>query len=64
MSYADDHDEALKVAEAMETYGGSFVQALAVAIRRADSNNLQKIKETWPDYWKQYKETSEKEEKE
>lgn len=42
------------VIETMRAYGGSFVSALAEAARRADSNNLQRIKNTWPDYWKQY----------
>lgn len=47
-------DEDLKVVEAMEKYGGSFVVALAQAARRADANNLAKIKATWPEYWQQY----------
>lgn len=49
-------DQDLKVIEAMEKYGGSFVVALAQAARRADSTNLQKIKDTWPEYWQQYTE--------
>ena len=40
----------------MEKYGGSFVKALAEACHRADLTNLQKIKDTWPEYWKQYSE--------
>lgn len=44
----------LKVIEAMEKYGGSFVVALAQAARRADFTNLAKIKATWPEYWQQY----------
>lgn len=47
-----DHD--LDVIEMMEKYGGSFVVALAGAARRADANNLAKIKETFAEYWKQY----------
>jgi hypothetical protein len=41
--------EDMKVVEAMERFGGSFTQALALAIRRADCSNLQKIKTTWPE---------------
>lgn len=40
--------------EAMTTYGGSFVKKLAECARMADDENLQKIKDTWPEYWKQY----------
>ena len=42
--------------EMMEKYGGSFVKALAELCHRADSINLQKIKDTWPEYWKEYEE--------
>jgi hypothetical protein len=47
-------DNDLDVIEAMEKYGGSFVAALAQAARRADADNLAKIKSTWPEYWQQY----------
>ena len=47
-------DADLKVIEAMEKYGGSFVVALAQAARRADTINLAKIKSTWSEYWQQY----------
>lgn len=50
------NDQDLAVIEAMEKYGGSFVVALAKAARRADSDNLAKIKATWPEYWQQYTE--------
>lgn len=49
-------DQDLKVIEAMEKYGGSFVVALAQAARRADADNLARIKATWPEYWQQYTE--------
>lgn len=48
----NDHDYS--VIDAMETFGGSFVQALAVCFRRADRYNFAKLKITFPDYWKQY----------
>lgn len=41
---------------AMQRWGGSFVQALAEAARRADSENLRRIKAAWPEYWRQYAE--------
>jgi len=46
--------EDLKVVEAMSRYGGSFVQALADACRRADNFNMEIIKKTWPVYWDVY----------
>lgn len=48
------NDIDLKTIEAMERYGGSFVVALAQAARRADKNNLQRIKDAFPEYWQQY----------
>ncbi len=42
--------------EAMLTLGGGFVNALAHAARAADAGNLLKIKQTWPEYWQEYKE--------
>jgi hypothetical protein len=49
-------DKDLAITDAMEQYGGSFVKALAVAARRADPDNLAKIKATWPEYWQRYTE--------
>jgi hypothetical protein len=40
--------------KAMDRCGGSFIVALAELVRRADAANLQKIKDTWPQYWEQY----------
>jgi hypothetical protein len=48
------------VIDAMRTYGGGFVKALAEAASRADEPNLALIKSTWPDYWIQYAELAEK----
>jgi pyruvate/2-oxoacid:ferredoxin oxidoreductase beta subunit len=44
-----------RVIEAMETYGGSFVKALAECLRRADVNNYQKLKNTFTDYFNEYR---------
>lgn len=48
-----------RVITTMETYGGSFVQALAVCFRRADSINFVKLLHTFPEYWNEYAEMSE-----
>lgn len=48
------NDTDLDTIEAMEKYGGSFVVALAGAARRADANNLAKLKAAFPEYWDQY----------
>ena len=45
-----DYDVAFTMIE----YGGSFVRKLGAAALVADSENLAKIKTTWPDYWSQY----------
>lgn len=49
--------------EAMEDMGGSFVKALAALARRADSINLAKIKQAWPEYWKEYEQIGRDKEK-
>lgn len=43
----------------MEKYGGSFVQHLGRAVRKADPINLDKIQNTWPDLWSKYLEMGE-----
>lgn len=40
--------------DAMEKYGGGFVQILSTLARHADATNFAKIKDTWPDYWSEY----------
>ena len=41
---------------AMKRYGGSFASSLAVAARYADSENLARIKEAFPELWARYSE--------
>jgi hypothetical protein len=53
--------EDFKVVEAMEKFGGSFVQALAAAFRRADTNNFIKLVGTFSDYYNQYREMAKNE---
>ena len=42
------------VSENMKKYGGSFAQALGVALSHADMRNTTKIKLTWPELWEEY----------
>ena len=58
MSIADDVAliEEYETLKMMRKYGGSFVQALAELASRADAKNLAIIKQTWPEYWKEYSE--------
>lgn len=46
--------------EAMEQYGGSFVQALAQCLRRADPNNYQRLEIAFPEYFEEYRKKTEK----
>lgn len=48
------HDERIRVAEAMRSRGGSFVQALGNALMCADSANVEKIRQAWPELWREY----------
>ena len=52
------HAEKLLVANAMTKYGGGFVKSLGEALFHADTHNTIKIKNAWPEYWKQYAEMS------
>lgn len=52
-------DKDIWTLKAMTKYGGGFVHALAQAAYQADSNNLQRIKDAWPEYWKEYEEMGE-----
>ena len=42
------------IQENMQRFGGSFVQALGVALTKADSFNTARIKNAFPDYWEEY----------
>jgi len=48
------NDRDMWTIDAMESQGGGFVHALSILARRADPKNLQKIKDTWPEYWADY----------
>lgn len=47
-----EHEAA--VVYKMKEFGGSFVKSLAFAYENADPVNRIKIRETWPEYWKNY----------
>lgn len=51
-----NQDLRLDIVNNMETYGGSFVKALAQCILHADKTNLNKIETSWPEYIKKYAE--------
>lgn len=47
-------DNDYLILEAMSVYGGSFVKAIAVAARMADSENYVKLKAAFPELWASY----------
>jgi hypothetical protein len=44
----------IDIAFAITRFGGSFVKCLGEALLHADESNIQKIRQTWPDYWSEY----------
>jgi hypothetical protein len=50
----------IKTIAAMEKYGGEFVQKLAAAYVKADSENRILIRLTWPNLWEKYSELAER----
>ncbi len=44
------------IVEMMDKYGGSFARALAEAARRADTENLDRLKSAFPEMWAEYAE--------
>jgi len=48
------------VLDAMERFGGSFIQALAACYRRADDVNRGTLKLAFATYWAQYAELAER----
>ena len=47
-------DNDYLILDAMSVYGGSFVKAIAVAARMADSENYVKLKAAFPELWASY----------
>lgn len=57
------NEKDYKTVMAMQKYGGSFVQHLAVLAMHADPINLALIKKTWSLYWGQYERMARQESK-
>jgi len=53
-------EEKYFVSLGMRERGGSFVKSIGEALLHADVNNVQKIKNTWPEYWKEFLEYGQK----
>lgn len=47
-------EEKYFVVIGMRKVGGSFVKALGEALVHAHPSNVEKIKRTWPEYWKEF----------
>jgi hypothetical protein len=45
-----------EIVAAMQRFGGSFAQALAVAAQRADPENFGRLKMAFPEMWREYEE--------
>ncbi len=50
----ETEEEKYLVSLGMRERGGSFVKALGEALLHAHPSNIQKIKDTWPEYWEEY----------
>ena len=50
------NDREHKAVDAMARFGGGFVSALALAWRRADSENQSRLREAFPELIEQYSE--------
>ena len=46
--------EYIKIANNMASYGGGFVNALGIALKRADDENRKKLSSAFPEYFKTY----------
>jgi len=47
-------EQILTISKNMRIYGGSFVKAIAEAMRVADAINLLKLQRAFPEYFEQY----------
>ena len=47
-------EEKYFVSLGMRERGGSFVKCIGEALSHAHPSNVQKIKDTWPEYWAEY----------
>jgi hypothetical protein len=49
-------ENEIEVVDAMAKMGGSFVKALAECFRCADAVNFKRLRDAFPEYWRQYQE--------
>jgi pyruvate/2-oxoacid:ferredoxin oxidoreductase beta subunit len=56
-----ENNENYEVIEAMEKFGGSFIQALAQCYNTADQINFIKLRDAFPEYWEEFKKMASKE---
>jgi len=54
-----EYDKVQATATAMQQRGGGFVQALGVALAKADPANRERIHQAFPEYWEQYRKIAE-----
>lgn len=50
----DIYEEARRVQQMSEVYGGSFAKALFNSLHYADIQNIQKIRNTWSEEWNKF----------
>jgi len=50
------NNELYRTLRAMENYGGGFAAAIAAAASIADSNNLQRLQDAFPELFAKYRE--------
>lgn len=55
MNEFNGYAEHYAVGRAMIVYGGSFMSNLGKALQHADGHNQEKIRNTWPKEWDQYR---------
>lgn len=55
-------EKDIPMAKAMETYGGSFVKALAMCLLMADHINYAKLELAFPQYFAEYRKMAEQKE--
>jgi len=56
----DQYTEDMATAEAMQKVGGSFVNALGIALMKADAINREKLKIAFPEYYIHYNKIAER----
>ena len=55
MAETESRDELVAIANAMVTFGGSFLQNIGRALLVADTDNVRRIRTAFPEYWDHYR---------